>query len=121
MSEPALISPPMQRAAEVPFATYKRQQAALARRRLYPLTAFYSLYAILVLAIAFSTKYPWIAVAFFSAGCVAWPLVEYLFHRYVLPGRFSAGKGLIPNFLHGRLSPLHPDHHNKHLGGMHIN
>ena len=69
MSEHAVNSLPLQRTAEVPFAAYKRQQAALARRRLYPVTAFYTLYAILVLAIAFSTKHPWIAVLFFFAGC----------------------------------------------------
>ena len=49
MSEPELISMHVQRTAEVPFAAYKRQQAVLARRRLYPLSAFYTLYAILVL------------------------------------------------------------------------
>ena len=68
MSEHAVNSLPLQRTAEVPFAAYKRQQAALARRRLYPVTAFYTLYAILVLAIAFSTKHPWIAVVFFFRG-----------------------------------------------------
>lgn len=41
MSQSALISLPMDRTAEVPFVTYKRQQAALARRRHYPLTIFY--------------------------------------------------------------------------------
>lgn len=120
MSEPALISLPLQRNAEIPFATYKRGQAALARRRLYPVTAFYTLYAILVLAIAFTTKHPWIAVAFFSAGCATWTLVEYLFHRYVLHGRFAPGKGLIRKFLHERLDPLHWDHHKRPFDGMHI-
>jgi sterol desaturase/sphingolipid hydroxylase (fatty acid hydroxylase superfamily) len=120
MSEPALVAPPQQRTAEVPFATYKRHQAALARHRLYPLTVFYTLYAILVFAIAFSTTHPWIAVAFFSAGCVTWTLVEYLFHRYVLHGRFPAGKGLIRRFLHERLDPLHWDHHIRPFDGMHI-
>ena len=47
MSERAVTSLPLQRTTEVPFASYKRQQAALARRRLYPLTVFYTLYAIL--------------------------------------------------------------------------
>jgi hypothetical protein len=111
MSEPELISMHVQTTAEAPFAAYKRQQAALARRRLYPLSAFYTLYAILVLAIAFSTKHPWIAVAFFWAGCATWTLVEYLFHRYVLQGRFPPGKGLIRKFLHERFDPLHWDHH----------
>ena len=98
MSEPALISLPLQRTAEVPFQTYKRSKAALARRRLYPLTIFYTLYAILVLALAFSTMHPWTTVAFFSAGCVTWTFVEYLFHRYVLHGRFPPGKGVIRRF-----------------------
>jgi sterol desaturase/sphingolipid hydroxylase (fatty acid hydroxylase superfamily) len=120
MSEPALTSQHAQRTAEVPFATYKRQQAVLARHRLYPLTAFYTLYAILALAIAFSTKHPWIAVAFFFAGCATWTLVEYLFHRYVLHGRFAPGKGLVRKFLHERLDPLHWDHHKRPFDGMHI-
>ena len=120
MSEHAVSSLPLERTAEVPFAAYKRQQAALARRRLYPLTAFYTLYAILVLTIAFSTKHPWIAVAFFSAGCATWTLVEYLFHRYVLHGRFPPGKGLIRKFLHERLDPLHWDHHARPFDGSHI-
>jgi hypothetical protein len=120
MSEPELISQQAQRTAEVPFAAYKRQQAAMARRRLYPLSAFYTLYAMLVLAIAFSTKHPWIAVAFFSAGCATWTLVEYLFHRYVLHGRFPPGKGLIRKFLHERLDPLHWDHHARPFDGSHI-
>jgi hypothetical protein len=81
MSQPALISPPVQRTAEVPFQTYKRTQAALARHRLYPLTVFYTLYAIVVLTIAFATTHTWTAVAFFSIGCATWTLVEYLFHR----------------------------------------
>src|SRR5258708_7853919 len=107
MSEPALISPPPQRTAEVPFAIYKRRQAALARYRLYPLTVFYTLYALLVLIVAFSTTHPWTAAAFFSAGCLTWTLVEYCFHRYVLHGRFPPGKGVIRRFLHEPLDPLH--------------
>jgi hypothetical protein len=120
MSEYAVISVPLQRTAEVPFAAYKWQQAALARHRLYPLTAFYTVYAILVLIIAFTTTHPWIAVAFFFAGWVTWTLVEYLFHRYVLHGRFPPGKGLIRKFLHVRLDPLHWDHHARPFDGSHI-
>src|SRR5260370_23370020 len=120
MPEHAVTSLPLQRTAEVPFAAYKRQQAAMARRRLSPLTAFYALYAIIVLAIAFTTKHPWITVAFFFAGCATWTLVEYLFHRYVLHGRFPLGKGLIRTFLHERLDPLHWDHHKRPFDWMHI-
>jgi hypothetical protein len=99
MSQLALISLPIHRTPEVPFAAYKRRQAAFARRRLYPFTAFYTLYAVLLLIIAFSTKHPWTVVAFFAAGCVTWTLVEYLFHRYVLHGRFPPGKSVIRRFL----------------------
>src|SRR5260370_9046125 len=120
MSQPALISPPMQRTVEVPFQSYKWRKAALARHRLYPLTVFYTLYAILVLTIAFSTTHTWTAVAFFSAGCAIWTLVEYLFHRYVLHGRFPPGKGLVRRFLHERLDPLHWDHHMHPFDGRHI-
>src|SRR5713226_4031014 len=120
MSERAIVSLPLQRAAEVPFATYKRQQVALARHRLYPLTIFYTVYAVLVFAIASSSKHPWTSVAFFAAGSVTWTFVEYLFHRYVLHGRFPPGKGLIRRFLHERLDPLHWDHHARPFDGSHI-
>ena len=120
MSQPGAISLPLQRTAEVHFQAFKRSQAALARRRLYPLTVFYTLYSILVLTIAFSTTHTWTAVAFFSAGCATWTLVEYLFHRYVLHGRFPPGKGVVRRFLHNRLDPLHWDHHKHPLDGNHI-
>lgn len=120
MSERALTSLPVQRTMEVPFATYKKRQAALARRRLYPLTIFYTLFAVLVLIVAFSTTRLWATIAFFAAGCATWTLIEYLFHRYVLHGRFPAGNGVIRRFLHERLDPLHWDHHMRPLDGRHI-
>src|ERR1700739_1758392 len=101
----ALAPPPLHRTADVPFHIYKRCQAALARHRLYPLTVFYTLYALIILIIALATKHPWISVAFFSVGFATWTLVEYLFHRYVLHGRFPPGEGLIRKFLHERLDP----------------
>ena len=120
MSQHAPISVPLQRTAEAPFHTYKRQQAALARRRLYPLTVFYTVYTIVVLMIASSTAHPRTTIAFLSAGWVTWTFVEYLFHRYVLHGRFPPGKGLIRRFLHERLDPLHWDHHMRPFDGTHI-
>src|SRR5712675_1061837 len=120
MSQPGAISLPLQRTAEVHVQAFKRSQAALARRRLYPLTVFYTLYAILVLTIAFATTHTWTAVAFFSAGCATWTIVEYLFHRYVLHGRFPPGRGIVRRFLHNRLDPLHWDHHKHPLDGNHI-
>ena len=120
MSELALNSLSPQRTVEVPFESYKRQQADLARRKLYPLTMFYTLYTILVLSLGFSTAHPWTTVAYFFAGCIIWTLVEYLFHRYVLHGRFPPGKGLLRRFLHERLDPLHWDHHLRPFDGDHI-
>src|SRR5260370_24707006 len=111
MHKAAFIPPPLQRTAEVPFQTYKRRQAALARYRLYPLTVFYTLYAVLVSIISLSTTHPWTTVAFFAAGCVTWTFVEYLFHRYDLHGRLPPGKGLLLRFLHGRHDTPHWAHH----------
>ncbi len=120
MSQLAVIPPPYQREAEISFETYKSGQAALARARLYPQTAFYTVYALIVFVMASTTRHPWTSVAFFAAGNVTWTLVEYLFHRYVLHGRFPPGKGLIRRFLHERLDPLHWDHHQRPFDGSHI-
>jgi sterol desaturase/sphingolipid hydroxylase (fatty acid hydroxylase superfamily) len=121
MSELAIVSQgPQRRALEVSFESYKRSQAALARYKLYPLTVFYTLYAALVFILAGSSGHPWIAVAFCALGWATWTLVEYLFHRFVLHGRFPPGSGLIRKFLHDRLDPLHWDHHKRPLDGNHI-
>jgi sterol desaturase/sphingolipid hydroxylase (fatty acid hydroxylase superfamily) len=56
----------------------------------------------------------------YLAGIPVWSLVEYLFHRYVLHGRFPPGKGLIRRFLHKRLDPLHWEHHERPFDGWHI-
>ena len=120
MSQIVVISPPGQREAEISFETYKRGPAALARTRLYPLTAFYTVFAVLVFVIASASNHPWASVAFFAAGNVTWILVEYLFHRYVLHGRFPPGKGLVRRFLHERLNPLHSDHHQRPFHDSHI-
>jgi len=120
MSQLAVISPPYQREAEISFETYKRGQAVLARTRLYPLTIFYTVYALIVFVIVSTTRHPWTSVAFFAAGNVTWTFVEYLFHRYVLHGRFPPGTGLIRRFLHERLDPLHWDHHQRPFDGSHI-
>ncbi len=107
--------------ADVPFGVYKRQQARISRRRLYPTTAFYTVYALVVLFFAMRSSHPVVAVIFYAAGVPIWTLVEYLFHRFVLHGRFAPGKGIIRNFLHERLDPLHWEHHARPFDGHHIN
>ncbi len=106
---------------DVAFGVYKRQQAAISRGRLYPLTLFYSLYAAAVPFFALRSSHPWVAAAFFSAGIPVWTLVEYLFHWFVLHGHFAPGKGILRRFLHERLDPLHWDHHKRPFDGRHIN
>ena len=120
MSQPAFTPLPQRRTSEAPFHIYKRRQAALARYRLYPLTVFYTVYTIVVVIIAISTEHPWTTVAYLTAGWVTWTFVEYLFHRYVLHGRFPPGQGFIRRYLHERLDPLHWDHHMRPFDGKHI-
>src|SRR5260370_1522583 len=102
------------------FAAYKREQSRIARRRLYPLTVFYTTYSLIVTLLGLRSAHPWIGMFFYLAGIPVWSLVEYLFHRYVLHGRFPPGKDFIRRFLHERLDPLHCEHHERPFDGWHI-
>jgi hypothetical protein len=106
---------------DVPFGVYKGQQARISRHRLYPMTVFYTLYALVVLFFALRSSHPVVAIIFYAGGVPVWTLVEYLFHRFVLHGRFAPGKGIIRKFLHERLDPLHWEHHARPFDGHHIN
>lgn len=106
---------------DIPFGVYKRQQARISRRRLYPVTIFYSTYAVTLLVLGLRSAHPVVAAALFALGLPVWTLVEYGFHRFVLHGRFSAGEGVIRRFLHERLDPLHWEHHKRPFDGHHIN
>ncbi len=108
------------RPSEGSFAAYKREQSRIARRRLYSLTAFYTTYSLIVTLLGLRSRHPWIGMVSYLAGIPVWSLVEYLFHRYVLHGRFPPGKGLIRRFLHERLDPLHWEHHERPFDGWHI-
>lgn len=108
MSEPVQNGPPQPRTVAIPFENYKRIQAAIALYRLYPLTLFYTVFAIFMVIIGFSSAHPWSTATFFLIGCVTWTLIEYLFHRYVLHGRFPPGRGVIRQFLHKRLDAERP-------------
>src|SRR5260370_14693961 len=102
------------------FEAYKREQSRIARRRLYPLTVFYTTYALIITLLGLRSAHPWIGIVFYLAGIPVWSLVEYLFHRYVLHGRFPPGRGIIRRFLHERLDPVHVHHHEKPFDGCHI-
>jgi 4-hydroxysphinganine ceramide fatty acyl 2-hydroxylase len=106
---------------DIPWGEFKRRQARISRRRLYPMTAFYTLYCTAVLALALASKHPWVAIGFYLAGIPFWTLMEYLFHRFVLHGHFAEGEGFIRKFAHRRLDPLHWEHHERPWDGLHIN
>lgn len=114
---PALAS---YRPIEGSFEAYKREQSRIARRRLYPMTFFYTAYSLVIAVLVGRSAHPWIGLGFYAAGFPVWTLVEYLFHRFVLHGRFPPGQGLIRRFLHERLDPLHWEHHERPFDGWHI-
>lgn len=98
-----------------------RVQARIARRRLYPVSAVYSVYSLAILAIALRSGHPLTALACFLVGCAAWTLVEYLVHRHILHGRFPDGPGLVRHFLHKSFDHLHWEHHARPWDGKHVN
>lgn len=103
-----------------PFAEYKASQARLSRRRLYPLTVFYSTYSIVLLALVLRSPQRGMGVTVYLAGIPLWTLIEYLFHRYVLHGRFPKRESRLGQWMHDRLDPLHWEHHQRPFDGLHI-
>jgi hypothetical protein len=106
---------------DTPFGTRKREQAAIARRRLYPVSFLYSAYSLTVLILAARVGRPARALAFFGTGVIAWTLLEYLVHRYILHGRFPDGPGPVQHFLHRSFDHLHWEHHARPWDGRHVN
>ena len=106
------------------YASYKRQQARISCRRLYPVVAFYTTYSVILLVLAWRTAHPYSAVTFFLAGFPVWTLVEYLSHRYILHGRFQKSKKWYKNWYKSPankyLDPLHWGHHERPTDGTHI-
>lgn len=103
-----------------PFRLYKAEQARISRRRLYPLSLFYATYALVVLILVSRSQHPVAGVFWFLAGLPVWTLVEYLFHRYVLHGRFPKRESRLGRWMHDRLDPLHWEHHERPFDGLHI-
>jgi hypothetical protein len=55
-----------------PFRRYKREQAWLSRQILYPVTAFYTLYSIVMFYFGLRSKHPYIAIAFYAVSLPIW-------------------------------------------------
>jgi 4-hydroxysphinganine ceramide fatty acyl 2-hydroxylase len=109
----------------IPSPEFPRQRVDLpaearrARHRLYPMTAVYSTYALIVLFVGLKER-PFAALAFYLLGWLLWTLVEYLTHRYVLHWRFPDGPGL-KHWLHRAFDSYHGEHHARPWDGNHIN
>jgi sterol desaturase/sphingolipid hydroxylase (fatty acid hydroxylase superfamily) len=95
-------------------------EARKARRRLYPVTVLYTLFATVVLVAALRTR-PRLALLSFGLGIALWTALEYYAHRFVLHGRFPDGPGLFQHFLHKYFDHLHWEHHKRPWDGNHIN
>ena len=120
MSSERVQTTSQRRGSHVPFSVYKAEQARISRRRLYPFTVFYTTYAVIVFVLAVRSARPVAGVSAFAASVPLWTLLEYLFHRFILHGRFPSHDGVIGRFLHDRLDPLHWEHHERPFDGMHI-
>jgi cyclopropane-fatty-acyl-phospholipid synthase len=97
-------------------------EARKARRRLYPVTALYSAYALTVLTLALrSGRGALVPFAFLLSGVASWTLVEYLAHRFVLHGRFPDGPGIARRWAHEAFDHLHVEHHARPWDGNHVN
>lgn len=106
------------------FRSYKREQARISRHILYPVTAFYTSYSIVMIYFGLRSRHPIIAIAFYVAGIPLWTYLEYLSHRYVLHGTFKKSRHrwkVYKALANKYLDPLHWEHHKRPFDGEHIN
>jgi sterol desaturase/sphingolipid hydroxylase (fatty acid hydroxylase superfamily) len=94
-------------------------EARRSRRRLYPVTAVYSLVTTAALVQALRAS-PRAAALSWALGVVAWTWVEYMVHRFILHGVFPDGPGL-KRWTHVLFDHLHVEHHKRPWDGNHIN
>jgi sterol desaturase/sphingolipid hydroxylase (fatty acid hydroxylase superfamily) len=95
-------------------------EARKARRRLYPVTAVYTLCSLTMLGFCLASEHRARGLLFYVAGYIVWTWVEYEVHRYVLHGRFADGPGVIQHFLHANFDHLHWEHHARPWDGNHV-
>jgi sterol desaturase/sphingolipid hydroxylase (fatty acid hydroxylase superfamily) len=96
-------------------------EARKARRRFLPATVFYTAYSLGVLALALRSAPRRPVLLWFAGGMVAWTLLEYAVHRYVLHGRFPAGRTLYRRLTHRYFDHLHWEHHARPWDSGHVN
>ena len=115
----------MSRRSFLPYSAYKREQAAISRGTLYPVTVFYTAFAVLMLVLGLRTAHPYRALAFFLLGIPVWTLVEYTSHRWVFHKHWKMSKRPIKKYFtylsNKYLDPTHFGHHERPFDGTHIN
>jgi Fatty acid hydroxylase superfamily len=109
----------------LPVSAYKREQAGISRRTLYPVTIFYTASAAILLTLGLRTLHPYRALAFFLAGIPVWTFVEYTSHRWVFHKHWKVSKRPIKKYFtylsNKFLDPTHFGHHERPFDGTHIN
>ena len=117
--------PPTGRSGIGPVSAYKREQAGISRRKLYRVTAFYTVCSAILLVIGFRTGHPYYVVAFYLLGIPLWTFTEYTSHRWVFHKHWKMSKRKYKKyftyFSHKYLDPTHFGHHEKPFDGEHIN
>jgi len=96
-------------------------EASRSRRRMYPVTAFYSVHLLVLTALAWRSSHIARALPFFVGGLALWTLMEYVVHRFVLHVAFPARKDWPSRLLHKLFDASHADHHARPWDGYYIN
>lgn len=108
-----------------PVSAYKREQAGISRRKLYPVTAFYTTFAVIMLVLGLRTGHPYEALAFFFLGVPLWTFTEYTSHRWIFHRHWKMStrkyKRYFTYLSHKYLDPTHFGHHERPFDGEHIN
>lgn len=108
-----------------PVSAYKREQAAISRRKLYRVTAFYTICGAILLVLGLRTAHPFVALAFFLGGIPLWTFTEYTSHRFVFHRHWKMSERKYKKYFtyltHKYLDPTHFGHHERPFDGEHIN
>ena len=67
------------RPIETSFEGYKREQSGIARRRLYPLTVFYTTYSLIVTLLLLNSRDRLLGIMFYLVGVPAGPWLNTFF------------------------------------------
>lgn len=108
-----------------PVSAYKRKEAGISRRKLYPVTVFYTTCSVILFVLGLRTGHPYKALVFYLLGLPLWTFTEYASHRWVFHKHWKMSKRKYKKyftyFSHKYLDPTHFGHHERPFDGDHIN